>query len=554
MRDATGESRPRWHPRIPSLCGLAVAAVFFWLSFTPSLLPVPWLYQGLATGVCVALGYAIGAFVGWVVRALAGRPIPKRVMRWAWLTLAVAGPIVLIAAVVQGHSWLNEMERLVQMPEAGVATTLAAAVAGLIVALVFVGLARLVRDLAVWAARLLGRWVRWRAALAIGWVLVALLLVFVFNGVIWRGFVSFSDSTYSAANDGTAAGAVQPQSPERSGSSASLVSWQSLGKQGRSFVGRGPTQAQLSAFDGTPAKEPIRVYAGLESAPSDQARADLVVKELDRTGAWTRAVLVVATPTGTGWLEPQSVDSLEYEFNGDTAIASMQYSYLPSWISQLVDKSRATEAGKVLFAAVWDRWSQLPAASRPRLIAYGLSLGSYGGQAAFGSVTDLKAATAGALFLGTPNDTALWSDITAHRDASSPEWLPVYGGGATVRFAASAADLGRPATTWSAPRVLYLQHASDPVVWWSPKLFLHEPDWLKEPRGPDVSPSMRWFPIVTFAQVSVDQFVGTMPPNGHGHNYANMIVAAWAAVLSPPGWTEAKTASLEKLIDAYANE
>ena len=554
MRDATGESRPRWHPRIPSLCGLAVAAVFFWLSFTPSLLPVPWLYQGLATGVCVALGYAIGAFVGWVVRALAGRPIPKRVMRWAWLTLAVAGPIVLIAAVVQGHSWLNEMERLVQMPEAGVATTLAAAVAGLIVALVFVGLARLVRDLAVWAARLLGRWVRWRAALAIGWVLVALLLVFVFNGVVWRGFVSFSDSTYSAANDGTAAGAVQPQSPERSGSSASLVSWQSLGKQGRSFVGRGPTQAQLSAFDGTPAKEPIRVYAGLESAPSDQARADLVVKELDRTGAWTRAVLVVATPTGTGWLEPQSVDSLEYEFNGDTAIASMQYSYLPSWISQLVDKSRATEAGKVLFAAVWDRWSQLPAASRPRLIAYGLSLGSYGGQAAFGSVTDLKAATAGALFLGTPNDTALWSDITAHRDASSPEWLPVYGGGATVRFAASAADLGRPATTWSAPRVLYLQHASDPVVWWSPKLFLHEPDWLKEPRGPDVSPSMRWFPIVTFAQVSVDQFVGTMPPNGHGHNYANMIVAAWASVLSPPGWTAAKTAALEKVIDAYPNE
>ena len=86
------------------------------------------------------------------------------------------------------------------------------------------------------------------------------------------------------------------------------------------------------------------------------------------------------------------------------------------------------------------------------------------------------------------------------------------------------------------------------------KLFLHEPDWLKEPRGPDVSKSMRWFPVVSFAQVSVDQFVGTSPPNGHGHNYGNMIVAAWAAVLSPPGWTDATTASLQKIIDGYANE
>jgi len=104
----------------------------------------------------------------------------------------------------------------------------------------------------------------------------------VFNGVIWRGFVSFSDKTYSAANDGTASGAVQPQSPERSGSSAPLVSWQSLGKQGRGFVGRGNTQAELSSFNGEPAKEPIRIYVGLDSATSDQAQADLAVKGLDQ--------------------------------------------------------------------------------------------------------------------------------------------------------------------------------------------------------------------------------------------------------------------------------
>src|SRR5205807_1983064 len=123
---------------------------------------------------------------------------------------------------------------------------------------------------------------------------------------------------------------------------------------------------------------------------------------------------------------------------------------------------------------------------RPRLVVFGESLGAFGGSAAFSDIADLLARTDGALFAGPPNSTELWRTLTNERAAGSPERLPIYGDGQTVRFAASGSDL-RPADgSLRAPRIVFLQHASDPIVWWSPKLIWREPDWLREPRGPDV--------------------------------------------------------------------
>ena len=106
-----------------------------------------------------------------------------------------------------------------------------------------------------------------------------------------------------------------------------------------------------------------------------------------------------------------------------------------------------------------------------------------------------------------------------------------------MRFAASPEDYANPPGPWNEPRLLYLQHASDPVVWWYWSILWSRPDWLAEPRGPDVNPRSIWFPYVSFWQVTVDQFHGTGVPNGHGHNYGNMMVSAWAQLARPPGWT-----------------
>ena len=104
------------------------------------------------------------------------------------------------------------------------------------------------------------------------------------------------------------------------------------------------------------------------------------------------------------------------------------------------------------------------------------------------------------------------------------------------------------ATAWNNPRMVYLQHASDPIVWWSPRLIVSRPEWLAEPRGRDVSPSIRWIPFVTFWQVTADMAFSTEVPAGHGHNYGPSAVPAWADIIPPQGWTPGRTAELTPII------
>ncbi len=548
--------RPRGRSKLfapLSYGGLVAGLVFLGFSLTPSLLPRSPLLQGLVSGVSFAIGYGLGALLFWAgAGAMRWRPT-WRGRRIAWIVLVVAGIAVVVPALYVSGVWNNETRQLMTLDPISPWTAAKSLPLAVLIWFVLLVVARLLRAAARGLDRLFGRKLPRPAAMVLGAVLIALPLLILF-GLGMRFSKNLADDIYDTTNASTAPGVTQPTSPLRSGGPGSLVSWDSLGFQGRNFIGRGPDAKALEQFSGTPAKEPIRVYVGVESAPTAEARAALALKELERTKAFTRKVLVVMGATGTGWIEPQSSNSVEYLWNGDTALVTIQYSYLPSWISFLVDKERAKDAGQALFRAVHERWAQLPETKRPRLIAYGLSLGSFAQQAAFSGIEQFRAQTVGALFAGTPNDTTLWRAIEGGRDAGSPEWQPIVGQGATVRFAASPPDYARPAGPWNSPRVLYLQHASDPVIWWYWSILWSRPDWLAEPRGPDVSTKSVWFPFVSFVQVTVDQFHGTGVPNGHGHNYGNMMVSAWAQVVRPPGWTDAQTADLQRMIDDYKIE
>jgi uncharacterized membrane protein len=184
-------------------------------------------------------------------------------------------------------------------------------------------------------------------------------------------------------------------------------------------------------------------------------------------------------------------------------MVAMQYSYLPSWISYLVDQKEAREAGRELFDAVYERWSQLPQNDRPELFVFGLSLGSFGGETASSGEYDLANRTNGALFAGPPNFNTLYREFTDGRDAGSREVEPVYRGGRRVRFTNDVVAGVGPAS-WEVTRILYLQHPSDPIVWWFPSLAWDRPDWLAEPHGRDVLDAMVWIPLVTFWQVTID--------------------------------------------------
>lgn len=355
---------------------------------------------------------------------------------------------------------------------------------------------------------------------------------------------------FDEMNAQTSPGVAQPASSVVSGSPRSAVTWQSLGHDGRDFVGSVPTESEISRYTRA-TRQPIRVYVGVDSSADARERARLAVRDLDTFGAWDRKVLAVGTSTGTGTVDQSQVLPLEYLYGGDVATVSTQYSVLPSFLSFLVDGETAKEAAQTLFAAVVARWHDLLADRRPRLVVFGESLGAYGGDAVFPDLASLLRGTSAALFVGPPNATSLWGALTEAREPTTPERLPVYQEGRSVRWADQPHDLALPPGRWGASRPVYLQNASDPVVWWSPDLLWSRPDWLAEPRGPDVLPSLGWLPLFTFVGITGDMINSQAVPAGHGHVYGEHPARAWAAMVPPPDWQQQ---DLTRLLSVLAGQ
>jgi uncharacterized membrane protein len=544
----TRAGRRPWWLRRYTFTGTAVGLLFLWLSMTPSLLPRGPLFQGLVSGASGAIGYSLGVFGVWLVRYMRSQDTSPPAPRTAWIVLAGAGVLGTVLMIIWFHVWQDEVRDLVGVAHLSWHDYPLAAVLAIVVLFALVEIGQLIRRLILFLVGRLHRVVPARVSAVMAVVLVVAVFVGILNGVVLRSAMRTLNNTFETVNDEESPTAPPPKTMLRSGGPGSLVSWASLGHQGRIFVAGGPAIEQLSEFNGAPALEPIRAYAGLESATDIPAAAELAARDLERAGGLTRKVVAVATTTGTGWINEAEADAIEYMFNGDTAIVSMQYSFLPSWLSFLVDKENARHAGQALFEAVSARVRARPEGSRPKLVVFGESLGSFGAEAPFLAANNVIARTDGALFSGPTFNNTMWNEVTRDRDLGSPQWLPIYQHGANVRFAARAVDLARPDDPWGTPRIVYLQHASDPIAWWNMALLIRKPDWLREKRGYDVLPSVQWIPFVTFLQVSADMAVAVDVPDGHGHSYVKNVANAWAAILQPPGWTADKTDRLRLLL------
>jgi uncharacterized membrane protein len=547
----------------PRFAGTVGAIVFLWASYWPTLMPRTFVTQGAVSGLSAAIGYAIFTLVGWLVGLVLRRrdlTIGASARRVAWIVLGV---IVGLAVVVGGLSmwvrWQNDQRSLLGMDDLGIATGAPMLIVAAIVFVLFMLIGRLVGRGVVHLYRLISRALSPQFAVAATAGAVVLIGAFLVNDVVADGFRDWANSSFGAIDEGTQDGIEQPTSPNVSGSPDSLADWDTLGFQGRTFVASAtPTntiaQFQESIGNDGEIVEPIRVYAGIDSADDVQDRSDLAVAELERTGAFDRDVLAVVTVTGTGWIDPDAAEALEVLHAGNTAMVGIQYSFLPSWIATLLADDASTEAGAVLFDTVYETWSNLPEDARPELIIYGLSLGSYGAEAAFAgstadnSIANLTARADGALLGGPTNDNEVWGQITSARDDGSPVWRPVYDGGATVRFANGVDELVEQDPSWEAPRLLYVQHGSDPVTFWNFSDFWSPPPWMDDPRGPDVPDGGPWFPIVTGLQGVVDLMAGFSAPAGHGHDYRLAWPGAWAQVVPPNGWSASDTETLNTFL------
>ncbi|MCC2321174.1 alpha/beta hydrolase [Cellulomonas xiejunii] len=551
--------RRRRRPRPPHPAGLAMGTLFAVVAMTPSLLPRDWLYQGLVSGISGALGYGVGVALARVLRfvpawrrlvsAARGR-VPPALAPHLLPVLGLLAAVAVVVMLVVGARWQRAMTAAIGMPPPSTLDWLRAGPLLVLIAAAFVLAARGVWWVSRHLDALLEQRLRWPHAVAsvVATVLVLGGVVLV-NDVLLQRALGAADAAFAARNDRDHPGVERPSAAERSGAPGSLVAWASLGREGRRFVAGGPSTDDLrtAAPDAAPTT-PVRVYVGIENADTPRERADLAVEELERTGAFERQVLLLVTTTGSGWVNEAAVEPLELMYAGDTAAVATQYSYLPSWLSFLFDRARVSEESQALATAVEAHLARLPADERPLLLAYGESLGSYGSETAFPSLADIRARTDGVLWVGPPDANAVWHALVERRDPGTPAVAPVYASGLLVRFAGDAAQITTPTTPWDQPRALYLQHADDPVVWWSPDVVLSAPDRLREQPADTDRPAMRWFPVVTFWQLTFDLLNAKSVPDGYGHNYDGLVLDGWVGVVPPDGWTAADTARVRAVL------
>jgi uncharacterized membrane protein len=233
-------------------------------------------------------------------------------------------------------------------------------------------------------------------------------------------------------------------------------------------------------------------------------------------------------------------------FGGDIATVVLQYSYLPSWLTLMVEPELSKQAASAFFKEVYGYWTTLPRNQRPELYLHGLSLGALGSENSADLITLISNPINGALWSGLPFLSRTWRKVTRNRNPESPQWRPVFRDSSAIRFMTQEGFPNPAGAEWGPLRIVYLQHARDPMSFFSTNLAYAQPDWLGPDRGEDISPYFRWFPVVTFFQVAFDIPMATSVPLGYGHNFAPaQYIEAWIEVTQPGNWSAADTAKLK---------
>jgi len=536
--------------------GILVGTLFFAASLTPTLIPRTYLTQGALAGSCFAIGYGIGVAWRWLWRYLEIPEAPARIRSIANTFVSAFCLAVAVAFLWRSAEWQDSIRTAMDMPPVDSAHPMKVCVVALATFVVVLVLARLFAAFVRLIVRLFRRFVPRRIANVVGFAIAAVLVWGLASNVLVRNVFRVLDSSFAKYDALLEPERPQPTDSSKTGSPASLVKWDELGRAGREFIAGGPSAGEINAFTGRPAEEPVRVYVGLGAAADPASRAKLALEELKRVGGFKKSKLIVVTPTGTGWIDPASMDAVEYLCHGDVASVAVQYSYLSSPLSLLAQPEYGAETARALFLQVYDYWTTLPKNSRPKLYLYGLSLGAMNSEKSAGLFEILGDPISGALWSGPPFESRIWRSISDARNPGTPQWLPVFRDSSLVRFVNQDGPAVPPETPWGPLRVVYLQYASDPIVFFDYRDAYRRPDWMKPPRGPDISPELRWYPLVTMLQLALDMAVATTAPVGHGHVYAPQdYVEAWSAVIGVRDWSPQAIAALKRhLADAMASK
>jgi Alpha/beta-hydrolase family/Alpha/beta-hydrolase family N-terminus len=376
------------------------------------------------------------------------------------------------------------------------------------------------------------------------------------NAGLWAGAAA---ATYSAGVAYVGRGnqrlepayATPPTSPLVSGSPDSLLPFTDLGQQGRRFVTDVVTPELIEQVMGEPARaHPIRAYVGFNSEPLYQTgRAELALAELERTAAFDRSVLLLISPTGTGWVDHTLIEAAEFLTRGDIATCCIQYARYPSFLSvQKVALGRGQF--RLLLWGVTQRLAGMAPERRPRVLVFGESMGAWTSSDVimFQGIRGFDHyGIDRALWVGLPW-LAKWSRSGMTRGSSTlvPE--------GTVRVfdhhdQLAALDDDQRARL----RAVVVSHDNDPIAVLGPDLLVQRPPWLADgQRGRGVPDTMRWQPLGTFVQTGMDAMNAMLLTPGEfasfGHDYRADMAAFVRDAYGLPEATDEQLAGIEQTL------
>lgn len=306
-----------------------------------------------------------------------------------------------------------------------------------------------------------------------------------------------------------------PTSPHVTAGPESRVSFDDIGKEGRRFVLMALDGEAISRVMGEPALDPIRAVAGFESAHTAVERARIALEELEALGAYERSVIVVAAPTGVGYVNYSFAEALEYLTRGDCAIVVPQYALVPSALA-LHQTDAGIQMQTLILRGIRDRIAHLPPGHRPRLLQFGESLGAQVALdvASHGTASFNDLGLEGGLYLGTPFRTELWNRWFSDPDRVDPKGIL-----GSVPQAPAIPSLPRSV------RHVQVIHDDDPITKFSYDAIVRRPWWLGPPetRPPGVPREVSYRPVVTFVISLVDLKNGMATKPGDfrrlGHDY-----------------------------------
>ncbi len=421
-----------------------VAAGLLALGLQPAMLPRPLWVQAIIGGVLVVAGLAAGRALQ---RLLGGLRRPADGSPWRRRIPAPATAAVLVLGLILVHG----AELRVAASTGTAAPAMSATIAGFVLAAsagaVLIALARLLRR----AGRGLRR-ARWAA--------LALTPVMLLGGQAM---------------------------PAQAADHRPPVVRNPLEHNGFGSLKSPPVNAVTVA--------PVRVYVARSQARTARERARLAVDRLQDSGGLDRGVVMVAVPTGSGWVNPVAVTELERLHHGDTAVVAVQYAAMPSWLAYLRGGEGVRDSVRALLEELDARLetrSAVTGALRPEVLLYGESLGAWGGLTAYPSGDDL----------GRVADAALWVGVPA------------------------GAPVPAPARTITPAGITVYTHDDDPVPAWDPQLLWRPtPAWRRT--------HQRWLPGISFWQITGDVLASRLVPQGSGHHYGTELAAPLRALVGP---------------------